>query len=322
MVRKILISFLCLMLLSIAIHPAAAAEDNYTNEDYAVSIAQKCTDGVIMHTADGISSVWQNSTFAMAYNDSSDVTHEYGETRGAITALVTAKPHPEKIETIQKWEENSKNEWAFLIVVYIFSFMLVNRVRRTKQTAFTKALSDYDLSDNRFIFGVFACIASYAAPRAILILSDICAAVSKYAMIEIMDYIEPSTNNAIMYLFMMLGEAFVAVPFIIRLWVIDTMYAAARFLVVLYIIGICQDEIAWIWEKFKKILAIQPVCVFVSCIMLAAIKAEHMEANPGAYAILFFTVAYVIKEWMVPGVVTRTVKRTAGFAYKAATRGV
>lgn len=313
MVREILIFAAFFVLIGCLMHPVAAASDqNFSNEDYATSIAQKCSDGVIVHIADGIGSVWKNNTFSQSYNESSDVTEEYGATRGAITALVTAKAHPDQIDTIKKWDENSKNEWAFLVCIFIFTFLIVNKVKRTKELAFSKVLSDYDLSSNRFVFGVLACIGSYAAPRAVLLLDDICSVISKYAMVEIMDFIEPSTQNAIMYLCMMIGELLVAVPFIIRLWVIDTVYAASRFLVVLYIIGICQDQIVWIWIKFKRILEIQPVCVFAACIMLAAIKAEHMETNPASYVILFFVIAYIIKEWMVPGVVTRTVKRGTG----------
>lgn len=317
MVQKTIICLLCIVSLLLIVLPGSAAEDSedFEESDYAANIIQKGSDLIIINAADGLGSIWKNNTFTEGMNETQDVTDEYGATRGAITALVTVNPHPDQIPAIKNFEQNTKSEWIFLIAVYILSYVSASRLERSKRTIFTRALNNYDLSDNRFVAGVFACMASYAAPRVLLITYDVCTVVSKWAMIEVMDYIEPSAENAYMYFMMMIGETLVAVPFIIRQWVLDVGYAASRFLIVLFIMGFFQDEILWMWEKFKKILALQPVCVFVACIIMAAIKANGLENVGGAYVIMFFVIACFIKEWMVPGVVTRTVNRAARGAY-------
>ena len=306
MVKKYIIC-LCFMFLLLSF-PAGAQENSFTEEDYAANIIQKGSDLIIIKAAEGLASIWQNNTFSQGFEENQDVTDEYGATRGAITALIVTNPHPDQIPAIKKFEEESKAEWAFLIAVYILTYVYAVRLERSKRKYFTRALKNYDLSENRFVTSVFVCIASYAAPRALLIAYDVCTAVSKWAMIDVMDYIEPSADNAWMFFWMMLGETFVAIPFIIRHWVLDIAYAAVRFLIVLFMIGLFQDEIIWMWEKFKRILTVQPFAVFGTCVMLAAIKTSNMEDMGGAYAIMFFVIALFIKEWVFPGRITRAVK--------------
>jgi len=297
------------------------SRNDYTKADYGASIGAKAADLIVFNVANAIGSIWQNNTFSREYSENNNITNEYGATRGAITSLMVANPHPEEIEPIKKFEEDSRAEWAFLIVVYILSFVYASRLEKSKDRFFQRALSNYDLSENRFITGVFVCIASYVAPKVVLFLIEISSAVSKFAMLSIIDYIEPSTDNAFLYLFMMAGETIVAVPFIIRQWVLILAYAISRLLIVLFVMGIYQDQLLMAYEKFKLILALQPVCVFVACGIMLIIKWYHLENVTGMYLIMFLVIAYLIKEWLFPGPVNRAISRGLDYGIHMYNRG-
>jgi hypothetical protein len=138
---------------------------------------------------------------------------------------------------------------------------------------------------------------------------------SSYAMMNILDYIAPSLENAWMYLFMAIGEAFVAVFFVIRPWIIDIVYAASRLLAVWYFMGIWRGEAEWVWNKYFKILLLQPVCIFVSCGCLIGIKNAGMENSAGPYFIMFLFIAYINYKWMFGNFGLHTVSRLTRYAY-------
>jgi hypothetical protein len=294
---------------------------DYTKADYGASIVSKGADLIVLNVANAIGIIWQNNTFSKEFTEQENLTNEYGATRGAITSLMIANPHPEEVKPIKKFEEDSRAEWAFLICIYILSFVYASRLEHSKNHYFQRALSNYDLSENRFITGVFVCIASYVAPKVVLFLIDISSAVSKFAMLSIIDYIEPSTDNAYLYLMMMIGETIVAVPFIIRQWVLILAYAISRILIVLFIMGIFQDQILMAYEKFKLILALQPVCVFVACGIMLIIKWYGLENVTGMYIIMFLVIAYLIKEWLFPGPVNRAISRGLDYGIHMYNRG-
>ena len=293
----------------------------FTKADFAAEIMKKGVDLIVIEAADGIASIWKNNTFSMGLQENQDVVNEYGATRGAITTLMVANPHPEEIEPIAKFEKEQVNEWAFLIAVFILTFLLADRAEKSKNTYFQKALVRYDLSESRFVVGVFACIASYGAPRILLFIYWVLSAVSKFTMIEVMDFIEPSAENAWLYFFMMIGETLVGVPFLIRHWVMDLAYAVCRLVVVIFVMGLFQDEILAMWRRFKLILIMQPVCVFVACAIIAIIKAYHAEDSAGLYIILFGMVAYTIKELLLPGKVAAMVDKGVHYGMRYYTGG-
>ncbi|MDD2286870.1 MAG: hypothetical protein PHQ11_15895 [Paludibacter sp.] len=284
---------------------------DYSSQDVGASMIQKGIDACVLSLANAVGSVWKNNSVSEALEGNSNVTDEYGATRGAIFTFITENPEPDKIEPIANFESNTKAEWAFLVCVFILGFLMVANIARANKGAFNHALGDHDLSDSRFIGGAFLCMASYFAPKLVLLSIDLCEMLSKFAMLNVLDYIEPSIENAWMYLFMTIGEALVSIFFIIRPWVIDIFYASSRFLAVLFFMGLFVDEIRWVVSKYIRVLLLQPVCIFVACICLIALKWAHMEDAAGAYIILFLFVAYINYKWMFGNFGMSTIKRVA-----------
>ncbi|MDD2286443.1 MAG: hypothetical protein PHQ11_13725 [Paludibacter sp.] len=284
---------------------------DYSSQDVGASMIQKGIDACVLSLANAVGSVWKNNSVSEAFEDNSNVTNEYGATRGAIFTFITENPEPDNIEPISNFESNTKAEWAFLVCIFILGFVMVANIAKANQGAFNHALGDHDLSDSRFVGGAFLCMASYFAPKLVLLSIDVCEIISKFAMLNVLDYIEPSIENAWMYLFITIGEALVSIFFIIRPWVIDIFYAASRFLAVLFFMGLFVDEIRWVVSKYIRVLLLQPVCIFVACICLIAIKWAHMEDATGAYIILFLFVAYINYKWMFGNFGMSTIKRVA-----------
>lgn len=289
---------------------------DYSSQDAGASMIQKGIDACVLSLANSIGAIWNNNSATEALNKNSNVTDEYGATRGAIFTFITVNPEPEKIEPIANFESNTKAEWAFLVCVFILGFVVFANVARANKGAFNHALGDRDISDSRFVGGAILCMASYFAPKLVLLSIYVCEMISKFAMVNILDYIEPSIENAWLYLFMTIGEFLVAIFFIIRPWVIDIFYAASRFIAVLFFMGIFTDEIRWAVNKYIKVLLLQPVCIFVACICLIAIKWAHMESAAGAYLVLFLFVAYINYKWMFGNFGAGTIKHIASATIK------
>lgn len=287
-------------------------ESEYSSIDLLASGFVEGFDLIIISFADAISSIWKNNIAVQKLGENEAVIEEYGLLRGGIFTLVSANIQPDEIEAIAEFEKNTKAEWVFLVCVYILGFVMFANIERAKRGIFASTLSKHDLSDSRFVGGAVLCMASFLAPRLILVALDVCTGVSQFFMINVMDYIEPSVDNAYMYLFMTIGESLIAIFFIIRQWAIDIVYVFSRFLVIIYIMGFFQDELLWVYSKFKKILALQPVCVGVACICLVAIKSANMEDATGAYILMFLFIAYILKEWMFGGVLDKSVRRAVG----------
>lgn len=289
---------------------------DYSSQDAGASMIQKGIDSCVLALANAIGDIWKNNSVTNALDENSNVTEEYGATRGAIFTFITENPEPDKIEPIANFESNTKAEWAFLVCVFILGFVMVTNVSKANKGAFNHALGDHDLSDSRFIGGAILCMASYFAPKLVLLSIALCEVISKFVMVNVLDYIEPSVENAWMYLFMAIGEALVAVFFIVRPWVIDIVYAASRFIAVLFFMGIFTDEIRWVVNKYVKILLLQPICIFVACICLIALKWANMEDAAGGYLVLFLFVAYINYKWMFGNFGAGTLKHIASAAVK------
>jgi hypothetical protein len=284
---------------------------DYSESDYGASMVQKGLDLAVISLADGIASIWKDNRATNEFNKNSIVTEEYGATRGAIFTFVTVNPEPDKIGPIQKFESESKAVWAFLVCVFILGFVMFANIARANKSAYSYSLGDHDFSDSRFIGGSILCMAAYLAPKAVLVSLDLCTALSQFAMLNVLDYIEPSLENAYLYFMMTLGETLVAVFFIVRPWIIDIAYAASRLVVVIYFMGFFQDEIRWAFSKYVKVLLLQPVCIFFSCVCLIAVKWAGMENASGAYIIMFLFIAWINYKWMFSNFGVSTVKHIA-----------
>jgi hypothetical protein len=287
---------------------------DYSNTDLAADVLVKASDLIFRSAADGISTIWKGNNVTKALDENKNVTDEYGATRGTIYTFITHNPKPDEIPPIKKFEDSTYGPWAFLLAVFIFGVPIKNTILRSNPEAYSNAFGKYDISDNKYIGGAVLVAVAYFAPDFVLFTIDCCTYLSQYAMMNVLEYIEPSFDNAYMYFFMAVGEAFVSAFFIVRPWIIDMVYAASRLLAVWYFIGIWHGEVTWIWDKYFKILTLQVVCIFFTCGCLIGIKYEGWEDSAGPYIVMFLFIFLLCYAWMFENYGMNWIKKGTRYA--------
>ena len=302
---------LIILLFSISIVSAA---EGPSPEDAGAGMIKKGIDMVIMSLADALNQLWQGNMFSEDFNNNSNITEERGATLSAILTLVSANPNPQNIEPLEKFKDSTKYIWVFVVSLFIFGNPMINKYARALPDTYHSAFGDRYVSDEKFIGTTFLLIASYYAPHFVLMFLDISTALSKYFMLNVLDYIEPSLENAWMYLFMAIGELLLAAFFIIRPWAIDIFYGASILFALWYFLGIWREEAKWAWEKFFKITLMQVVCVFVACVCIISIKWAGLELVAGPYVIMFVFIAYICWKFLFGNFGLSAIKGSAKLA--------
>ena len=309
------LAVLFVMLLSV-VPVSAVGNTSLTVQDTGAGIVQAGFDLVIRSLADGLRMLWADNSVLKAYDNNTGVTKKYGETRSSIFTFITVNTEPDKIKALQDIENKTTPIWLRLVVFYIFGNPIRNILARMGYQTYSNAFDIPNLSGEKYVGTVVLLILSYATPNLFLVFLRTCTVVSQYFMLNIMDYIEPSLDNAWLYLFMMLGEALLAIFFIIRPFVICVVYAVCKLLVVWFLIGVWRGEVTWIWSRFFKIMTLQPVVIFVTCVCLVGMQWANLHTSPGAYMAMFFLLFYICYKWMVgnfdiPGKLTKLAARSA-----------
>jgi hypothetical protein len=308
----------------LSIVPVSAAGLNA--QDAGANMVQAGFDLVIRSLADGITMLWQAPGKAVDSNfnnntmdnitQNSNATQRYGETRSSIMTFVSINIQPDKIEAVQKVEEKTTPVWLLLVVFFILGTPIRNTLARAGYQTYSSHFGTPNLSGEKYVGTVFLLGCSYATPNLVLLVIEACTIVSAYFMLSVMDYIKPSLDNAWLYLFMAIGEALLAVFFIIRPFVICIIYAVCKLLAVWFLSGIWKGEITWVWSRFFKVLTLQPVVIFVTCICIVGIQWSGLYTTPGAYIAMFALLFYICYKWMtgnfdIPGRLTRMAVRRA-----------
>jgi hypothetical protein len=289
------LAVLFVVLCSIA--PVHAADLN--PQDAGAGMIQKGFDLVITSLADSISYLWQGNTLSQAYANNTNVTDKYGSTRSAIMTFVSVNTQPNTIKSVQDIEDKTTPIWLLLVVFYILIYPIRNILARAGYETYSSALGTPNLSGEKYVGTVILLVLSYATPNIVLLLIQFCTLISQYFMLNVMGFIEPSLNNVWLYLFMAIGEAILAVFFIVRPWVVCVVYAVCKLLAVWFLIGVWRNESSWIWTRFLKILTLQPVCVFVASICIMCIQWAGMSDATGAYLVMFVFLFYLCYKWTI-----------------------
>lgn len=243
-----------LFVVLLSVIPVSAADLN--PQDAGANMVQAGFDLVIRLLADGLRMLWADNGTLKALDNNTNVTQKYGETRSSIFTFITVNVEPDKIKAVQDIEDKTMPIWLLLVIFYILGNPIRNILARAGYQTYSSNFGSPNLSSEKYVGTVILLIMSYATPNLVLVFLQACRIISQYFMINIMDYIEPSLENAWLYLFMMIGEAFLAVFFIVRPFVICIVYAVCKLLVVWFLIGLLRGEITWIWTRFFKIMTL------------------------------------------------------------------
>lgn len=302
-----------LMILLLSVYPVCAATGPTPGEAGAGMIKDG-SDMIIMSLAEALNSFWQGNMFSEDFNNNTNITNEKGATLSAILTLVSANPNPQNIEPLEKFKNTTKYIWVFIVSLFIFGNPVINKYAKVLPDTYRSAFGDRYVSDEKFVGTTLLLIASYYAPNFVLIFLDVSTALSKYCMLNVLDYIEPSLDNAWMYLFMAIGELLLAAFFIIRPWAIDIFYGASILFALWYFIGIWREEAKWVWIKFFKITLMQVVCVFVTCVSIISIKWAGIDDIAGVYVLLFVFIAYICWKFLLGNFGLSAIKGSAKLA--------
>jgi len=316
-----------LLVVLLSVVPVSAADNTSLNpQDAGANMVQAGFDLVIRSLADGIIMIWQapgkavnanfDNTTIENINQNESVTEKYGETRSSIMTFVSINVQPDKIKAVQDVEDKTTPIWLLLVLIFILGNLIRNTLARVGYQTYSSSFGTPNLSGEKYVGTVILLCCSYTTPNLVLLLIQACTIASSYFMLSVMDYIEPSIGNAWLYLFMAIGETILAIFFIVRPWVICIVYAVCKLLAVWFLIGIWKGEITWIWSRFFKILTLQPVVIFITCICIIGMQWSHFDQSPGAYLIMFFLLFYICYKWTtgnfdLPGRLTRMAVRRA-----------
>jgi len=301
----------------LSVIPVSAADNSSLNpQDAGANMVQAGFDLVIRSLADGLRMLWADSGTLKAYDNNTNVTQKYGETRSSIFTFITVNIEPDKIKAVQDIEDKTTPVWLLLVIFYIFGNPIKNILARAGYHTYSSNFGSPNLSGEKYVGTVILLIMTYATPNLFLVFLQACTIISQYFMINILDYIEPSLENAWLYLFMMIGEAFLAVFFIVRPFVICIVYAICKLLAVWFLSGVLRGEVTWVWTRFFKIMTLQPIVIFITCICIVGIQWANLDQSPGAYIAMFFLLFYICYKWMtgnfdIPGRLTRLAVRRA-----------
>lgn len=306
-----IITVLLILLFSIG---TVHAEEGPTPEEAGAGMIKMGLDMMIMSLANALNSLWQGNMFSEDFDENQNITEERGATLSAILTLVSANPNPQNVEPIETFKNRTKYVWALLVACFIFGNPVINTYTRSHPETYRSAFGDRYISDEKFVGTTFLLMMSYYAPHFVLIVLDLTTALSKFFMLNVLDYIEPSLENAWMYLFMAIGELLLAAFFIVRPWAIDIVYGSSILLASWFFLGVWREEARWVWNKFFKITFLQTVCVFVTCVCIIGIKWAGLEFTGGVYVLMFAFIAYICYKFMFGDFGLSTLKGTARLA--------
>lgn len=282
--------------------------DEYTKSDWFAGGVETGFENILIKAANAIGSVWKNSLVKHKVDENGQVIDEYGNVRGGIFVGVTENVEPDKIGPVSDFQKKTKADWVLAVFVFLFGYTFAAKIQKTKNEVFAHALHNYDFSESRYVISAMLAVGSYMAPRAVILYVEIISYLSQRFMLPVMDYIEPSAENAYMFFFMTIGETLVGGGFLIRQWVITAAYALASFLLLAYVYGWQREKLRELFTWTRKIIDLQLIAVATASFCLIHIKWFHLENIGAPYLVMFLFIAYVMKNYLVGGRLDKTVR--------------
>lgn len=213
--------------------------------------------------------------------DNSSVTNQFGSARGALFTVITYVPNPYQDETIKSLYRNYNNLAIFFVILFVFGEWCNRNLARMKVTS--SVFGDKDLSTSKFWGGLCMCGVALAANFFYILALQIIQALSQFAMSNVLDSIAPSPENLILYFMMALCDLTVFIFFIIRYFVIYAVAVLCTIIAVLLVPDFSRDFAKKSIDHILRILLLQPVTIFFTCLGILAIK--NLPANSGFQAV-------------------------------------
>jgi hypothetical protein len=213
--------------------------------------------------------------------DNVSTASQFGSPRGAIFKVITFVPDPYQDSTIKSLYLNYNNLAIFFVIIFIFGEWCNRNLARMKVTS--SVFGDKDLSTSKFFGGLAMCGVALAANLIYMFSLQIIQALSQFAMSNVLDSIAPSPDNLLLYAMMALCDLTVFIFFVIRYFIIYAVAVLCTLIAVLLVPDFSRDFAKKSIDHIVRILLLQPVAIFFTCLGILALK--NLPANSGLQAV-------------------------------------
>jgi hypothetical protein len=216
-----------------------------------------------------------------SFENNSAVNNQFGTARGALYTAITYVPNPYADPTIKGLFLNYNALAIFFVCIFIFGEWANRRLAGMKVTS--TVFEGKDLSTSKFFGGITMCGIALFANIIYMFSLQIIQALSQFAMGTVLDSIAPSPDNLILYFMMALCDLTVFIFFIIRYYIIYAVAVLCTIVAVLLVPDFSRDFAKKSIDHIVRILLLQPVAIFFTCLGILTMKSLPVQLQPFGY---------------------------------------
>jgi len=252
-----------------------------------------------------------------SFENNSEVNNKFGTPRGALYTAITYVPNPYDDPAIKSLFHSYNNLAIFFVVIFIFGTWANRNLSRSKVTF--SVFGEKDLSTSALFSGIAMCIVALFGNFIYMFALQIIQALSQYAMLNVLDSIAPAPDNLILYAMMAVCDLTVFVFFLIRYFIIYAVAVLCTVIAVLLVPEFSRDFAKKSIDHILRILLLQPVTIFFTCLGIVALK--NLPANSGIQALGYvgLTILVFLVCWYMLWGNFEFVKKAARYAVTVAT---
>lgn len=228
-----------------------------------------------------------------SFENNSGINNKFGSARGALFTVITFVPNPYDDPKIKELYMNYNNLAIFFVIIFIFGEWSNRNLARTKATS--SVFGEKDLSTSKFWGGLCMCGIALCANLFYMFGLQIIQALSQFIMGNVMDSIAPSPENIILYLMMAICDLVVFVFFVVRYFIIYAGAILCTVIAVLLVPDFSRDFAKKTIDNILRILLLQPVAIFFTCLGILTMKGLPVGLQPLGYiglTVLIFLVCW------------------------------
>ncbi len=216
-----------------------------------------------------------------SFDSNTEINSKFGSVRGALFTVITFVPNSYQDPTIKNLYQNYNNLAIFFVTIFIFGEWANRNLARMKVTS--SVFGEKDLSTSKFWGGLCMCGIALCANLFYMFGLQIIQALSQFAMGNVMDSIAPSPENIILYSMMAVCDLVVFVFFVVRYFIIYAVAILCTVLAVLLVPDFSRDFAKKSIDNVIRILLLQPVAIFFTCLGILTMKGLPEGLQPFGY---------------------------------------
>lgn len=236
---------------------------------------------------DGMYASFQNNTA---------INNQFGTARGALFTVITYVPDPYADPQIKSMFLNYRSLSIYFVILFILGGFISRNLALSHVSE--NVFGNRDLSTSSFINGMAVCFIGLCANFFFMFALKVIQALSQFAMANVLDSIAPSPDNLVLFLMMAICDFTVFIFFIIRYFIIYIVAVLITVIAVLLVPNSTRDFAKKTLDHIIRILLLQPVTIFVTCLGILIMKGLPLQFQPFGYigltALVLLTCLYML----------------------------